>query len=188
MTLNDPTNGQPFPNNFIPPTASARPRSALAKLIPVATNPCGQIVYAIPNPNNENQDVVRADWLQSPENSIFGRFFVADYDNPPYLHQQHSHHDPVRPGRARHFSRCRRDQYTTPGLVNALHLTYTRLINNRAVSRQMPNLVSLGRQYVQRLSALHRSDASPTSSRSAAVRTLRQHSCVTLSRSPTTWT
>jgi hypothetical protein len=28
--------------------------------------------------------------------------------------------------------------------VNAFHATYTRLINNRAVSPQMPNLVSLG--------------------------------------------
>ena len=56
----------------------------LAKLIPVPTDPCGRLVYAIPNPNNENQYVGRVDWMQSANNSIYGRFFVTDYDNPVY--------------------------------------------------------------------------------------------------------
>jgi hypothetical protein len=84
VTLIDPTTSQPFPNNFISPTRFSVPSVGLAKLIPVATNPCGQFTYAIPNPNNENQYVGRVDWLQSSRNNMYGRFFVADYDNAPY--------------------------------------------------------------------------------------------------------
>ena len=143
VTLIDPTGGQPFPNNFIPPSRFSTPAAGLAKLIPVAGNPCGQIVYAVPNPNNENQDVARVDWLQSSRNSIFGRFFVADYDNAPYY--TNNILTTTRSGlEERATSATAADQFTTPGLVNAFHATFTRLINNRAVSQQMPSLVSLG--------------------------------------------
>jgi hypothetical protein len=54
----------------------------LANLIPVSSDPCGKLVYAIPNPNNENQYVGRADWLATSRNTVYARSFVADYDNP----------------------------------------------------------------------------------------------------------
>ena len=143
VTLLDPSNGQPFPNNFIPPNRFSTPAVGLSKVMPVATNPCGQIVYAVPNPNNENQDVARVDWLQSARNSVFGRFFVADYDNPVFY--TNNILTTTRSGlEERATSATAADQFTTPGLVNAFHATFTRLINNRAVSPQMPNLVSLG--------------------------------------------
>jgi hypothetical protein len=143
VTLNDPSNGQPFPNSFIPPTRFSTPAVGLAKLIPVSNDPCGQITYAIPNPNNENQYVGRADWLQSSKNSIYGRFFVADYDNPAYY--TNNILTTTRSGlEERATSAVVADQFSTPTFVNAFHATYTRLINNRAVSPQMPNLVSLG--------------------------------------------
>src|SRR6185295_13602112 len=47
VTLYDPTNGQPFPNNFISPTRFSPPAAGVAKLIPVATDPCGKITYAV---------------------------------------------------------------------------------------------------------------------------------------------
>ncbi|MBZ5619414.1 MAG: carboxypeptidase-like regulatory domain-containing protein [Acidobacteriia bacterium] len=74
VTLYDPTNSQPFPDNLISPTRFSRPAVGLAKLIPVATNPCGLITYAIPNPNNENQYVGRVDWLASSRNSVWPIF------------------------------------------------------------------------------------------------------------------
>src|SRR5205807_6583157 len=69
VNLIDPSNGQPFPNTFISSTRFSAPSVVLATLIPVAANPCGQIRYAIPNPNNENQYVGRADWMQSARHS-----------------------------------------------------------------------------------------------------------------------
>ncbi|HZQ55870.1 MAG TPA: carboxypeptidase regulatory-like domain-containing protein [Bryobacteraceae bacterium] len=143
VTLIDPTNGQPFPRNFISPTRFSVPAVSLAKLIPLPSNPCGQLIYAIPNPNNENQDVFRVDWLQDSRNTVYGRFFVTDYDNPPYY--TNNILTTTRSGlQERATSAVLADQFTTATFSNALHATYTRLINHRAVSQQMPNLVALG--------------------------------------------
>ncbi|HTS30320.1 MAG TPA: carboxypeptidase regulatory-like domain-containing protein [Bryobacteraceae bacterium] len=143
VTLMDPSNGQPFPNNFISPTRFSTPAVNLAKLIPVSADPCGKIIYAIPNPNNENQYVGRVDWLQSSRHTVYGRFFVADYDNPPIY--TNNILTTTRSGlEERATSAVVADQFSTPGFVNAFHGTYTRLINNRAVSPQMPNIVTLG--------------------------------------------
>ncbi len=82
VTLIDPSNNQAFPGNKIPTTRFSAPAAGLAKLIPSPSDPCGKFTYAIPNPNNENQYVGRVDWIQSSKNTVYGRFFVADYDNP----------------------------------------------------------------------------------------------------------
>jgi carboxypeptidase family protein len=143
VTLINPGNGAPFPNNFISPTLFSTPAVALAKLIPVSSNPCGQLIYGIPNPNNENQAVSRADWLQSPHNTIYGRFFVADYDNPPYY--TNNILTTTRPGlEERATSAVAADQFATGSFINSFHVTYTRLVNNRAVPQDMPSLTSLG--------------------------------------------
>ena len=84
VTLLDPASGQPFPNNAVSPSRFNAPALALLKLVPVSADPCGQITYSIPNPNNEGQYIGRVDWLQNSRSSIFGRYFIADYDNPPY--------------------------------------------------------------------------------------------------------
>jgi hypothetical protein len=143
VTLINPSNGQPFPNNFISPTLFSTPAVNLAKLIPVASNPCGQIVYGIPNPSNENQGVSRADWVQSTRNTIYGRFFVADYANPIYY--TNNILTTTRAGLAeRATSAVAADQYATASFVNSFHFTYTRLVNNRTVSGQTPSLAVLG--------------------------------------------
>jgi len=143
VTLIDPTTSQPFPNNLISPTRFSTPAASLAKLIPVSSDPCGKLVYAIPNPNNENQYVGRADWLATSRNTVYGRFFVADYDNPTVYTDNIL--TTTRSGlEERATSAVAADQYSTANFVNAFHATYTRLVNNRAVSPQMPNLVTLG--------------------------------------------
>ena len=143
VSLIDPSTGQPFLNNFISPTWFSTQAVNLAKLIPVSNDPCGKLVYAIPNPNNENQFVGRADWLATSRNTVSGRFFVADYDNPTIYTDNIL--TTTRSGlEERATSAVIADQYTRSSFVNALHLTYNRLINNRAVSPQIPNIVSLG--------------------------------------------
>ena len=82
VSLINPNGGQPFPNNQIPVSLFSAPSLALLKNIPVSSDPCGRLVYAIPNPNSENQYIGRADWLQSAKNTIYGRYYIADYANP----------------------------------------------------------------------------------------------------------
>ena len=73
----------PFANDMIPTSRFSAPSVALLKLIPTSTDPCGRYTFAIPNPNDENQYIGRADWVQSGKHSVFGRYFIADYNNPP---------------------------------------------------------------------------------------------------------
>lgn len=148
VTLIDPSNGAPFPNNFISPTRFSAPALGLAKLIPVSSDPCGQFTYAIPNPNNENQGVTRMDWLQSSRNTVYGRYFIADYDNPPFY--TNNILTTTRSGvEERSQSVTLADQYSGSTFVNAFHATYTRLITNRAVSQEMPNVNELGANMFQ---------------------------------------
>ena len=83
-TIIDPVTRVPYPNNFINPTLFSAPAVALLKVIPTSNDPCGRLVYSTPNPNNENQFVSRGDWQASSKLSIFGRYFVADFSNPPF--------------------------------------------------------------------------------------------------------
>ncbi len=144
IQLIDPTGGAPFANNAIPVSRFSVPAMGLLKNIPVAANSCGQINYSVPNPNNENQYVGRADWLQNTKHTIYGRYFIADYDNPPFY--TNSLLTTTRSGlEMRSQSITLGDQYTiTPTIVNAFHATYARLSINRAVTPEMPNPVSLG--------------------------------------------
>jgi hypothetical protein len=144
VTLTDPANNQPFPNNFIPVSRFSAPALGLIKNIPTSTDPCGRVVYSIPNPNNENQYIGRADWVKSTRHSLFGRYFVADYDNPPIYNGNLL--TTTRAGlEERTQSIVVGDQFSiTPTMVNSLRLTYARLAINRAVSPEMPSPVSLG--------------------------------------------
>jgi len=144
VSLIDPTGNAPFPNNFIPPSRFSAPSLALLKKIPVSTDPCGRYVYSIPNPSNENQYIGRADWVQSTKHSVFGRYFIADFDNPPIFNG-----DLLTTTRAGLEERTQSivlgDQYSfSPTLVNSVRVTFARLAINRAAPPDMPNPASIG--------------------------------------------
>jgi hypothetical protein len=143
VTLLNPNGGQPFPGNMIPVSLFSTPALNLLKLIPTSSDPCGKLTYGVPNPDNENQDVFRVDWMQSAKNSFFGRFFVADYANPAYYTN-----NVLTTSRAglneRATSVALGDQFSTGNFVNSFHATYSRLANNRQNPSTMPNPVSLG--------------------------------------------
>ena len=66
----------------------------------------------------------RVDWLQSAKNSIYGRFFVTDYDNPVFY--TNNILTTTRSGlEERATSAVIADQYSKAGFVNAFHGTYT---------------------------------------------------------------
>ena len=142
--LINPSNGQPFANNFISPSLFTPPAVALLKNVPVSNDPCGRYVYSIPNPNNENQYVTRADWIVSSNHTIFGRYFLTDFDNPSVY--QGNLLTTTRAGlQERSQSVVLGDQLTLgPTLVNAFHLTFSRLAINRIISGGMPSPASLG--------------------------------------------
>jgi hypothetical protein len=142
--LYNPVTGAVFANNFINPTTFNAPALNLLKLLPVSTDPCGKITYAIPNPNNENQYVGRADWAQSQKNSIFGRYFIDDYSNPALFNG-----NLLTTTRSALVQRAQSvvlgDQYAfTPTFLNSLHLGFVRLAVNRKQPAGMPSPTTLG--------------------------------------------
>ncbi len=145
VNLIDPSSGnQPFANNQIPTSRFSAPSLALLKLIPVSSDPCGRYTFAIANPNDENQYIGRADWVQSAKHSVFGRYFIADYNNPPIYNGNLL--TTTRSGlEERTQSVVIGDQYSfSPTFVNSFRATFARLAINRAVSGDLPSPVSIG--------------------------------------------
>ncbi|MGH9353294.1 MAG: carboxypeptidase regulatory-like domain-containing protein, partial [Terriglobia bacterium] len=82
-TIVNPVTGQPFLNDFVTPSLFNQQALALLKYLPVSGNSCGEATYAIPSPQNEDQYIGRVDWNQSTKDALFGRYFIANYNNPP---------------------------------------------------------------------------------------------------------
>lgn len=81
-TLTDPSTHQPFPNNFIPTSRFNPSAVAILKLVPLSSDPCGQVVFSIPNNLNEDQIIGRVDWIRSVKHVAFGRYFMTNLSNP----------------------------------------------------------------------------------------------------------
>src|SRR6185437_10890943 len=80
--LVDPITKAKFAGNRIP-VSSFNPQALnLLKYVPVSSDPCGKITYGIRRTGDENQGIGRIDWVQSPRHSLFGRYFIADYQDP----------------------------------------------------------------------------------------------------------
>jgi hypothetical protein len=80
--LKDPTTGAANATNKFDPSRFNPQALNLIKNIPVSSDPCGRIVYAIPNPQNEDQYFGRVDWNQSQRHQLFARYFLANYSAP----------------------------------------------------------------------------------------------------------
>ena len=103
----------------------------------------GNIQYSVPYPQNENQWIGRLDSPLSPKNSVFARYFLANYS----AHAQYGGHllNTVNPhliDRDKNLTLA--DNFTfAPQLTNALRLTGTRLAVQRNSAPTVPNLASL---------------------------------------------
>jgi hypothetical protein len=143
-TIIDPATGQPFANNFVSPSRYNQQALNLLKYVPLSSDPCGRITYAIPEPQREDQYIGRVDWNQSAKHNFFGRYFFADYKSPAafdnnfLLTTQRGVLD-------RTQSVTLGDTYSiTPGILNTAHLAWTRLAITRGPAADMKNLAEFG--------------------------------------------
>jgi hypothetical protein len=75
----------PFVNNRISPTAFSPAALNMARRLPTTTDPCGQITYEIPDDSREGDGIGRADFQQSANHTLFGRYmFKFVKKDPPY--------------------------------------------------------------------------------------------------------
>ncbi len=128
------TLGAPFVNNKISPTAFSTPALNFIKHLPVSSDPCGKIQYGIVSDNREHQILGRIDYSWSQKNQVFGRYFIANYNNPVT-------YDPSNVLTANKTgvadqtqSLALGDNYTfTPNTIAATHLTVNRTRGLRVV-------------------------------------------------------
>ncbi|HZD95141.1 MAG TPA: TonB-dependent receptor, partial [Candidatus Sulfotelmatobacter sp.] len=143
--IKDPVNGQPFANAQVPTGRFNQQAMNILKLIPVSSNPCGTRSLSIPNTGDENQGISRIDWVQSPRNTVFGRYFITDFTDPPIFDGANLLTTTKAGQLARNQSLVLGDTFTiTSSLVNSLHVTANRMAIFRGPADNVPNPAALG--------------------------------------------
>jgi hypothetical protein len=146
VTLRNPSTGVPYANNFIPVSQFNPSALKLATgYVPVSSDPCGQITYGIPTTGDEEQVIGRVDWIQNSKHSLFGRYFIAQYKNPP-VYDGKNLLTTTQPG---NFERVQSitigDNYTFgPSSVNSFHAGFTRRRDNRGPASNQISPKDLG--------------------------------------------
>lgn len=141
----NPATGLAYPNDQVPVSSFNPAALALLKSLPISSNPCGRIVYAVPAPNDENQELGRVDWTISPKQNVFARYFLTKYDAPApnatsdlLLSSGNGTID-------RAESAVIGDNYLiSPNAIDSLHLTWSRTQIARVQATGEPTPSSLG--------------------------------------------
>jgi hypothetical protein len=142
--LVNPTTGLAYPNNKVPTSSFNSSAIQLTKYLPLATNPCGKLVYGIPQPQNEDQFIGRGDWTVNGKHTLFSRYYVTHYVQPGFfngnllLTANPSLNDQAQSLVVGHT-------YTvTSNLVNALRINGTRNFIRRDSAKDLINPTSVG--------------------------------------------
>ena len=81
IPINDPTTGNPFPNNQIPVSPVA---VALSKYLPISQAlPNGRITYGVPTVQNFDEYVTRLDRILRGQDKLYARFYLDRYVHQP---------------------------------------------------------------------------------------------------------
>ena len=141
----DPTTGNPLPNFKIPVSSFDPAAVALAKYLPQTSNPCGKASFGIPVQSAEGQYVGRVDWMINSKHSLYGRYFVDDYNLAAFFDP----HDILVTSVTGNVERAQTlvlgETYSiTPTTVNSLHVTFGRRTDNRGPNASGVDAASLG--------------------------------------------
>src|SRR5205807_1805902 len=137
----------PFSGNQANP-ASFDPASVKvfsAGYVPLSTDPCGLLNYALPAIDNENQEIARVDYVFSNKHNLYGRYFIDGFQAPPPfdIHNLILTQTPGNWERAQSLTIG--DNYSiSRNLVNSFHATASRRRDNRGVNPGDINATTLG--------------------------------------------
>ena len=132
----------------ISPTLYSPTALNFTKLLPTGTvqDALGDVQYAVPQPQTENQFIGRLDHTLSPRQTVFARYFMADY-NSKSLYNGNLLNTVYAQLIERSKNLTLGDTFTiTPNLINSIRLDANRLAINRNDPADEPNLASLGSQ------------------------------------------
>jgi hypothetical protein len=144
-TIVNPKTSKAFANSQVPTNLFTSQALALLQFVPTSTNPCGTLTFAVPNTGDEDQGISRIDWTQSNKNTIFGRYFISDFRDPP-IYDGKDILESTKVGQlARHQSLVLGDTYTlSSAMINSVHVTASRLAIFRGPASNMLTPASLG--------------------------------------------
>jgi hypothetical protein len=66
-----------FVNNRIDPSLLSPAAVSISRLLPTASDPCGQIAYSRPTKPSENQPIARIDWQLTQNHTLFARYMLS---------------------------------------------------------------------------------------------------------------
>ena len=142
----DPANSNaPFPGNLIPAGRLNQQALNFLKLVPTSPDPCGRLLFGIPNSSDEDQALGRGDWNRTVQHSIFGRYYFTDWRNPG-AYDGKNLLQTTRPGVLdRTQSVTVGDSYSvSPTIVNALRVTWSRNRVTRGPASGLPTSSDIG--------------------------------------------
>jgi hypothetical protein len=153
VQLKNPSGGV-FPNNQIPVSMlSPVAVNLVSKYLPVSqANPCGQVTFGIPQTGDEQEYIGRIDYVISSKHTLFGRYFLDNWTNPPVFNNDNLL-TTTSPG---NFERAQSatigDTYTlSPTVVNSFHLSFNRVRDNRGPTSTPINWTDLGSDMYSRV-------------------------------------
>jgi hypothetical protein len=121
-----------FVNNRIDASRLSPVTLNFLKHVPASADPCGKLVYGIPNNSTEHQGLAKVDYTINSNSSLFARYFYAVYDNPATYDganvltlSRTSQNNQV------HSLVLGHNQVVSASTLNSLHVTFNRTLNDR---------------------------------------------------------
>jgi hypothetical protein len=106
---------------------------------------CGKVTYAIPVTGDEDQVIGRLDWIQNSKHSLFGRYFIDDFQNPPTYDGKNVLTTTQAGNLERAQSLTIGDTYAFgPSTLNSLHVGFNRRRDDRGPTDKVINPTMLG--------------------------------------------
>jgi ribosome maturation factor RimP len=139
-------NGNPYPNNQIPVSTFDPAGFKLASTyIPTSPNPCGNILYGVPQNNPDDQWVGRIDYNISSKHMFFGRYYLYDYMAPAFFDGKNALTTATVGNWDRSQTMTVGETYTVSATsVNSFHATFDRRRDNRAGAQNLFSPADLG--------------------------------------------
>jgi carboxypeptidase family protein len=121
-----------FVNNTIDPARFNPVAMKFLQHVPVSNDPCGKLQYGIPGNNTENQSLLRGDYTIDSAQSLVARYLYAKYDNPA-TYDGKNVLTLSRTGQTNrvHSLLVSHNWILSSGVVNAIHATFNKTLNNR---------------------------------------------------------
>lgn len=144
-TITDPVTGKPFPNNQVPVSRFSPQALNFLKFVPTSSDPCGKQLIGVPSNSDEDQFLVRSDWIRSDRHTVFGRYYSTDLRNPGVFDGKSL----LLTTRAGVLDRVQAltlgDSYSiTPKAFNSFHFTWSRDYITRGPAGGLPTSSDIG--------------------------------------------